>query len=239
MALSVDSGSASFSIAVSDGQWHHIEATLPLGSFYPSQIQFKIDGAVVASGGTGTLPINSAMVSDCIIGARPSGVWSYFKGLIADVRIEEVKPAIDRLPRSWPRRLDWTVRYLPAASMTPRSTPSTPPMAISGGRPLDRTQAAKSFVASPVVAPDGTIYAVLAGDTNLYAIDPADGAVLRTTNLAHTPELVGYWKFDETGGSLPPTQPRMVYRWACERTRRNRSYSDVDTRPDQPGNRFV
>ena len=66
--------------------------------------------------------------------------------------------------------------------------------------PLDCSQSGKSFVASPVVAPDGTIYAVLAGDTNLYALDPADGTILRTTNLAHTPELVGYWKFDETGG---------------------------------------
>jgi outer membrane protein assembly factor BamB len=402
--VSVDSGSASFSIVVNDGQWHHIEATLPPGSFYPSQILFKIDGVVVASGGTGTLPINSAMVSDCIIGARPSGVWSYFKGMIADVRIEEVKPVASVGPWQWPlndgtgteavassgpydgqlQNFDGTadsgwisddkfgsalkfdgvndVVTIPGfkgiGGGTPRrvsawikannttksativfwgnnqslegfwslslSTDGKPrvnmngdsattavtvtdgkwhlieatvpygavysnqigiaidgvPAIVTGGSsipinsatisdvsigsrpntgsfftgmiadvrieeiasaidnsavivgpslgldgsvyaggvyqptlcaldpadghlrwqsPLDCSQSAKSFVASPVVAPDGTIYAVLAGDTNLYAFDPANGAILRMTNLAHTPELAGYWKFDETG----------------------------------------
>ena len=38
--------------------------------------------------------------------------------------------------------------------------------------------------ASPVVAPDGTIYQTLLYDPNLYAIDPNDGNIIWSTNLA-------------------------------------------------------
>ncbi|UCG46260.1 MAG: PQQ-like beta-propeller repeat protein [Phycisphaerales bacterium] len=38
--------------------------------------------------------------------------------------------------------------------------------------------------ASPVVAPDGTIYQTLLYDSNLYAIDPNDGDILWSTDLA-------------------------------------------------------
>ena len=42
----------------------------------------------------------------------------------------------------------------------------------------------RSVLASPVVANDGTIYIALMGDRNLYAIEPENGSVLWTTDLA-------------------------------------------------------
>jgi outer membrane protein assembly factor BamB len=59
-----------------------------------------------------------------------------------------------------------------------------------------------SFIVAPVVGPDGTVYVTMLDDPHLYALDLADGSVKWATNLAHEPELVGYWKFDEGTGNL-------------------------------------
>ncbi|MBE0536034.1 MAG: PQQ-binding-like beta-propeller repeat protein [Phycisphaerae bacterium] len=58
-----------------------------------------------------------------------------------------------------------------------------------------------SFMAAPVVGPDGTLYVTMVDDPHLYALDPADGRVKWATNIAHEPELVGYWKFNEGSGT--------------------------------------
>ena len=52
--------------------------------------------------------------------------------------------------------------------------PADPNSETEGGWPF----------ASPVVAPDGTIYQTLLYDSNLYAIDPNDGEILWSTDLA-------------------------------------------------------
>ena len=49
--------------------------------------------------------------------------------------------------------------------------------------PIDSNKAGWPF-ASPVVAPDGTIYQTLLYDPNLYAIDPYDGNIIWSMNLA-------------------------------------------------------
>ena len=67
---------------------------------------------------------------------------------------------------------------------------------LSGGE-----EAARSMIAAPVVADDGTVYITLINDSNLYAIDPNNGNVKWAANLLHEPQLVGYWKFDETVGT--------------------------------------
>ncbi len=66
---------------------------------------------------------------------------------------------------------------------------------------LTASRDAGGFLTAPVVGPDGTIYVAMHDDTHLYAIDPEDGEVKWATDLAHKPELIGYWKFNEGRGA--------------------------------------
>jgi len=69
-----------------------------------------------------------------------------------------------------------------------------------------------SVFASPVVAADGTIYVVPMHDSHLLAIDPADGSVLRRSDMAdvgafwagtHSDSgLIAHWRFDEPNGVI-------------------------------------
>jgi outer membrane protein assembly factor BamB len=68
-----------------------------------------------------------------------------------------------------------------------------------------------SLAASPVVAPDGTIYQKLLNDPNLYAIDPNNGAVLWSVDVFRPPcpdpSLASCYYKDPGGSSEPLVGP--------------------------------
>jgi len=75
------------------------------------------------------------------------------------------------------------------------------------GHPFDPTDPNSEIVggwpfASPVIAPDGTIYQTLLYDSNLYAVDSNDGSILWSTNLNVFCDFIE--EYLGANGEIPP-----------------------------------
>jgi len=90
LQISAEGEAVVASVTVNTGEWTHVEAILPPGAVRLDEIVFYVNGTPAPSSG-GTKAVNTAEVSDVYIGFNPVGGAS-FSGMIADVRIEEIKP---------------------------------------------------------------------------------------------------------------------------------------------------